>query len=527
MTRMQHAGRIGWLMVAAAALLGWELYHSEATFADGLRYIHRAEHLGGQSPMVGLVQGVDHPLHPLGIAAAHKLIGGTGPASWQHAAIGLCFASAVLLVIPTYLLALELFGPSAAWMACVLALVNPIIGYVVVNVLSETTFLLWWTFGLWGAVRFLREGRFLWLPLAIAFGALAYLTRPEGMLLPAAIVLTLALMPVLPATRINWPRWWRALAFLGVGFVVLAGPYIALKGGLGTKPGIARVLGLAPRSDPMGLERERPLPPGQTISETYRLATSRMIEKFGESVTPPLFAVGIFGVALSIYQGMRIRAWLLLLIVLAASAFGLVRLHATGGYLTVRHGLIPGMILTIAAAHGLTWLMGKASIPGRWLGWPQERVRPGPAVWGAVLAGLVLYPNLHRLGPHNAGPYSVYVSTGRWIAEHAHESERILDMTNWSLFFSERPGYPFSQVYAAPADPNLRWIVVRKPHLDGHWRYSQILKDMIGGRQPIATLPDTASDHQVQVRIYDLKSSKDARPPAMALDASASGAARR
>src|SRR5262249_45618176 len=310
---MQHAGRIGLLMAAAAALLGWELYHTEATFADGLRYIQRAERFERESLRTGLLHGVDHPLHPLGIAAAHRLMGGTGPASWQHAAIGLCFAFAVLLVIPTYLLALELFGPQAAWLACVLVVVTPIIGYVVVNVLSESTFLFWWTFGLWGAVRFLREGRFVWLPLAIAFGVLAYLTRPEGMLLPAAVVLTLALMPILPATRINWPRWWRALAFFGAGFVMLAGPYIGLKGGLGTKAGIARVLGLAPKSDPMGLERERPLPAGQKTTETYRIALGRMTKAFTESVTPPLFAIGIFGVALSLYERTRIRAWLLLL----------------------------------------------------------------------------------------------------------------------------------------------------------------------------------------------------------------------
>ena len=195
MTTLQHAARIGLLMAGAAALLGWEIRHTEATFADGLRYIHRAEQIEGGSWTDGVLKGIDHPLHPLGIAAAHKILGGVGPASWERAALVLCFACGVLLVIPTYLLALELFGERAAWLAGVLALLNPIIGYVVVNILSESTFLLWWTFGLWATVRFLREGRFFWLPLAIGFGALAYLTRPEGMLLPAAIVATLLLLP--------------------------------------------------------------------------------------------------------------------------------------------------------------------------------------------------------------------------------------------------------------------------------------------------------------------------------------------
>ena len=187
MTTLQHAARIGLLMAAAAALLGWELYHTEASFADGLRYIHRAERFERES-----LERRDAPGHrPPAPSAGDR----RGPSPRRGHRAGLVGArgrldsaslSAVLLVIPTYLLALELFGPQAAWLACVLALVNPIIGYVVVNVLSESTFLLWWTFGLWGAVRFLREGRFVWLPLAIGFGALAYLTRPEGMLLPAA-----------------------------------------------------------------------------------------------------------------------------------------------------------------------------------------------------------------------------------------------------------------------------------------------------------------------------------------------------
>ena len=547
MTTLQHAARIGLLMAGAAALLGWEIRHTEASFADGLRYIHRAEQIDRGSWTEGVFKGIDHPLHPLGIVAAHRVLGGVGPASWQRAALALCFACAVLLVIPTYLLARELFSEESAWIACVLVLLNPIISYVVVNILSESTFLLWWTFGLWGGVRFLREGRFLWLPLAIGFGALAYLTRPEGMLLPAAVALTLLLLPILRATRINWPRWWRALAFLGCGLILLVGPYIAAKGGLGTKPGIARVLGLAPRSDPMGLEREHPLSPDQTTAETYKLATIQMLRVFRAAMTPPLFAIGLFALGFAVSQrivmryrsgatlrgsvrdllrlphpeewlGSRIRAWLFLSIVLAASAVALVRLHATGGYCTVRHGLVPGMILTMVAGNGLAWLMLKAAIPGRWLGVDSERLRPGPAVWAVFFVLVIVLPNVRVRVPAKPGPFDVYQSTGRWIAEHAGTTGQVLDLTDWSLFFSQRRGFPFASVYDAPKHPEIRWIVVRKPHVEGRWHYSQVIRQLIGNREPVALIPAHASSDQIQIRIYDRESplsaeiAKDGRP---------------
>src|SRR5262245_26514911 len=96
-TTLPHAARIGLLMAGAAALLGWILRHTEANFADGLRYIHRAEQIERGAWGEGVLGGVDHPLHPLGIVAVHRLLGGTGPVAWQRAALGLCFAAAVLL----------------------------------------------------------------------------------------------------------------------------------------------------------------------------------------------------------------------------------------------------------------------------------------------------------------------------------------------------------------------------------------------------------------------------------------------
>jgi hypothetical protein len=505
-TTLQHAARVGLLAAGAAALVGWAMRHSEANFADGLRYIRRAELIEPTARPASLLSGVDHPLHPLGIALVHGMLGGEGPASWQRAALVLCFSSVVLLVVPTYLLTLELFGERAAWMGCLLVAVNPIVHYIVVNVLSECTLLVWWTFGLWAAVRFLREGRFAWLPLATAFGGLAYLTRPEGMLLPAALATTLVLLPLLRATRINWPRWWLAISFLGGGLLVAVGPYVALKGGLGTKPGIARVLGLAAPPPAMGLEREKPLPPGQTTWMTYRIAATRMLKMFRAAVTPPILPVALVGLVLAGVSRARVRAFLFLAIILAAAAIALVRLHAVAGYCTARHALIPGLILTLAGAYAITWVMDKVSIPGRWLALRNERLRPGPAVWAVVIGCLIVIPSLRGLGPFNAGPFAVYREAGEWIAQNMQGGDQVLDLTDWSLFFSERNGYSFANLYQAPLDPSTRWIVARKPHVEMNWPYSRVVRELIGDRRPVALVPPRASPHQIQIRIYDCRS---------------------
>ncbi len=503
---MNHAHRMLLLLAGSALLLGWVIKHSEPTSSIGLRYIEQAQQVerGGWGDV--LYTGIDHPLHPLLIASAHRLFDGQSPASWQRAALLCAFVSTVLLVIPVYLLALELFGPGSALLGAVLVIANAVTGSIVVNMLSETSFLLWWSFGLWAAVRFLKEGRFAWLPLAIGFGALAYLTRPEGILLPMALALAMLILPLQRTNRINWPRWWGAIMLVLGGALLCSGPYAAIKGGLGTKPGIARVLGLAPRSAPLALEREAPLSPEQTTFDTYSLATARTVDALLGAVTLPLLPFALLGLWLAARREGGRRAVLLVTIVLCAAIVALVRLHATGGYLAVRHALIPGMLLTLGAAEGLGWLTSKVAIPGAWLGLSHDRFRLGPAVWAALIALLLVVPDLRSLGPAHPGPFAVYYRTGDWLAANTQSDERVLDLTDWSLFFSRRAGYHFADLYKAPDDPKMRWIVVRTPEVEGQWHYQKIVAELLRDREPVARLPAEPAPGEMQISIYDRQS---------------------
>jgi 4-amino-4-deoxy-L-arabinose transferase-like glycosyltransferase len=487
----------------AAALLTWSIHHTETSFADGLRYIHQAEQIEAGSWHNGALRGTDHPLHPVALAAMHRLLGDAGPVSWQRAALWLSFCCTVLLVIPIYMVTLELFGEGAAWLACLLVIINPLSSYIVVNVLSESTLLLLWTLGMWAAIRFLRDGRLAWLFAAIGLGAAAYLARPEGLLLAVALCMTLVMMPLFRGTRFETGQSFRTIACVVVGVVLLAGPYIAARGGLGTKPGIARVLALAPQSNPHALEREKPLTADVPVLHTYGLATVRMVKILRVAVTPVLFPFAMLGLLQLLVRKRNLRAAMFLAIVLGASAIALVRLHATGGYGVTRHGLVPGIILTIAAAGAIGSLAARVRFPGRWLRLEQDRVGIAAPVWSVLLAGVMLAMNWRGMLVENLNPFAVYHAAAGWLAQNVSAAERVLDMTDWSLYFSQRPGYPFADVYKAPGDPATRWIVVRGPHIEGRWPYAQVIRELIGAREPVALIPARAAPGQLQIRIYD------------------------
>lgn len=493
-------------MALAAVLLGWLVFHTEILFADGLRYIAQAQRIARGSWEEGLFRSVDHPVYPLAIAFCHDGLGVGGedsPRAWQAAAQVASATAGTLLVVPLYLLGLELFGAGAAWLGVMLFFLAPLTGHTMADVLSESTFLLFWLSGFWSALRFLRRGTFGWLPLTIGFGILAYLTRPEGLLLPAALVATLVLMPILPATRMNWPRWWAAVGFLVVGSLLVVGPFIALKGGLATKPAIARLLGTAPRSAADAVERARPLDPSQSEWKTYGLAIKAVWEAVREMTSLPLLPLAVLGIALAVRRSEPgARAWLFLIVIGSGALLALIRLHVTGGYCTPRHALIISVPLILAAGFGLDRLLRAISIPGRFFGLGAERLTAGPAIWALVLLGFGLWSSPQILEPINLNSRG-YRLAADWIVEQVPADSPVVDVTGWSLFYSERHGYTFANLHDSLTDPDVRWIIARESHLKGRWWYCHVLRELIGQREPVALFPESSGRGLAHVFVFD------------------------
>jgi hypothetical protein len=183
--------------------------------------------------------------------------------------------------------------------------------------------------------------------------------------------------------------------------------------------------------------------------------------------------------------------------------------------------MIPGTVLTLAAAHGLTWVMRSAWVDGRRLGLGEGRLRPGPAVWVLVVAAVVVWPPYRARTPY-ASSFAPYRAAGVWLAERREAEGRVLDLTDWSLFFSGRQGSGFARVLDAAGRPDTRFLVVRDAHLAGHLHYNDVVRRLVDGRAPVARFPERPEPRQLQVEVYDL--SPDA-PAAVAVGHD--GAARR
>lgn len=502
--------RIGLLMTLASLLLGWLVAHTDVLFADGLRYIRQAEALTRGVGDVGLKKAVDHPAYPVAVAVAHRIIGGQEPDDWQSAAQLASVVAGVLLVIPLYLVSRDLFGDSAAVPACLLFYVAPLTGHVFADTLSESTFLFFWMCGLWASLRFLKGGAFGWVPAVVGFSALAYLTRPEGLLLPAALLTTLGASPVWVARGLG-KRGLLVLGVLVVGSACLVGPYVAFKGGIGTKPSVGRLLGLRPKSPAHAVERQRPLDPDQSAAKTYAVAGKAVVKATAEALTWPLIPLAAIGLVCLRPRGGEARQWRLLAVIGAASVLALVRLHATGGYCSPRHTLILSVILIPAAAFGLERLLVRAAEtfaarpPWKTVGW----------VLALAAAAIVNAPE--TFAPVNEG-MDGYKQAGRWLSAHTPEGVRVVDVTGWTQFYGRRAGYTFEDLVAAPDDRSARWVVVREAHLRGPWDYCQRLRDLVDGLDPVAVFPGSARHRPTKVYLFDrlprLARSQPDAPPA-------------
>jgi hypothetical protein len=431
------------LVVVAVGLRGWQLLHTEVASRDSIGYIRIAWQLE-QRPWPAVMEKADqHPAYPLALLAmslpVRQFTRLDLASQMQWSAQFASSLASVLLVLPMFYLGRELFDRRIGFWTALFFQCLPTSGRGMADGLSEPLFLLGCAAALAFACHALRRGSVVSFSFAGLFGGLAYLTRPEGLFLPAFTGIVLLLAQAVPRWRHPWRRVLAGGTALTLGTLLLAGPFVCAIGGLTSKhtPGEILKNGGVGAQNIEGRSSVHE-PPGSPLwavwwNEGKAPAAARVWWGFTTFLTvlskaffyvywvPALVGLWWFRDRFRLVPG----AWVMALSC-ATLAYFLYRVAQVMGYLSDRHTLLIVLCGGYFAVAALARLgEGLARLTG---------VR-----WGAtaVLALAVASPlprTLETLHFERAG----FRTAGAWLAEHTLPGDFVFDPYCWANYYAGR-----------------------------------------------------------------------------------------
>lgn len=229
------------LFLAGVSVKGWLVARTEVLARDGVGYIRFADRLEKEDWSKVLLSEEQHPLYPLHVLAIQQLNRPLHPhqrnaLTWQSSAQAANLLAGVLLALPMFLIGRDLFDPRVGFWGALLFQLLPVPARVTADTLSEGTYLLWMACAVYFAIRAFQTRGTLWFALTGIAGGLAYLVRPEGVLVIALTGALLIGMQVLRSSRIPWLQFLACLGALGLAAILTAAPYWIAIGHVTNKP---------------------------------------------------------------------------------------------------------------------------------------------------------------------------------------------------------------------------------------------------------------------------------------------------
>ncbi|MCS7045494.1 MAG: glycosyltransferase family 39 protein [Gemmataceae bacterium] len=454
------------LLVLVVPLRAWMVVNTEVLARDSIGFIRYAL-LFDQHSWAEVVQTIDqHPGYPWAVWAVsvpmRRLFGPATPELMRLCAQLVSGLAAIALVLPSYYLGKALAGPRLAFGGSLLVQWLPTTAHHLSDGISESLFLFLLTTALWSAVRGCQNRHWLWFAATGAASGLAYLTRPEGLVVSLAVAAALVLGQALRPARQPWTAVAAQALALLIGLVPLAALYTVPAGRLTRKPALERMLASAGNaSTPRPL---RSVPPAmlsgdafvQISAPMHRLA--RGCWSLAAELAAALHYLGFFAVmaalpklpAMADDPGRRV-----VVLYFLGHAMLLVVLATAAGYLSDRHVIPMVLLLAYAAAAGLQAVGGWClSCRFRRRGWND---RAGLLVLAGVIV-IVSPQTLARLHGHRAGNHAA----GLWLAEHWRPGDIVIDDHCWSHYYARQVFFEGQDPTAAPDHRALCYVVITR-----------------------------------------------------------------
>jgi hypothetical protein len=450
------------LLVLLTAGVRWQVIrHTEVAARDSIGFIRYAWELEHQPWKKVLRHSHQHPGYPVILLAVSwpvRTLLGTDCRTMQFSAQLASALASVLLVVPMFYLGRELLGRGAGFWGTAFFQCLPVSGRVLSDGLSEATFLLFAVSALLVAARALRDNGPMRFAVCGGLVGLAYLTRPEGVLLLLAVLGTLLAMQAVPALRRSWQQVTLCGGSLCMAVLLVGSPFALVVRSFTTKPTGQQLIDPdKARQDSSAVgegSRNPALPSARTPAASPLLSCLVGVYMPSRARDPRLWAVGAIGLetlrgfqyALAIPAllglwafrrrlAVRPTAWVVAALCVLHTLV-LWRLALVKGYVSERHVLLLALCGMFPAAAGVPVLAGWLVAGVRWFG---LSLRPTvvPYLAGLLLVGLTVFALPETFKPLHANRAG-HKAAGVWLAEHAAPADTIVDPFCWAHYFAGR-----------------------------------------------------------------------------------------
>jgi 4-amino-4-deoxy-L-arabinose transferase-like glycosyltransferase len=461
-----------WLLLLVVCILPlriWLLCNTEVTARDSITFIRFAHELDTTPWRAVLMKEQQHPGYPVAVWLFSKplqAVWGTTAGTMQLAAQLVSLIASLLLAVVMFRLGVRLWNQSIGFLGALLFQFLPGCGHHLSDGISEGLFLLCVASALWLFVRGAQTRRILDFVLGGACAGLAYLIRPEGLIVIAAFGIFWIAYLVYARPRWPWRSWTCALTAAVAMCVLVGSVYVAAIGKLSVKPNVAIEISLERFPD-----EASPILFASVWASNF-VASGDLRVQLGQTLRALVLElcqgfhyVGCVSLLWGVlFCGRRLAArsefWLLP-IYLAIHTAALVYLGVKASYVSERHVMplvmLGSYICAIGIAHFAELVVGL---------WARcRRTEASPVAIGCLVALLstsllatyltktVLPLHGNRVGNREAG---------RWLAGHVRAGDVIVDEHQWSKFYS---GLFFRDVEESklPPDPDAkRYTVVTR-----------------------------------------------------------------
>ncbi len=534
------------LLFVACLVQAWTISRAVVPAQDCVRYLIVAQGFERDGLTATLRTQPEQPLFPTLVWLVHGLTTAAGWVNTADWAASLQIAAAiplVLSVLPVYLLFQRLHGDRAALVATLLYCLLGGISRLGADGLSDSTHLALFMAALWCAAQYFDAadgGSPGWLTGCGLFTGLALTARCESVVLPVALVATLALLACL---RPSWQAWKRAAfgsATFSLGLTLVLVPYLAWCDALTPTTALTRLMGRAGAAEAAPLNDFRPGARANAIEPRWEVpglgrlvfgkkdtsnssrfhgylsAGAKLLHELAQTLHYWLAVLASLGLAARWRQLVTPLDRFMQCLCAALIVAGIL-VAARAGYLSTRHVLLLVVLAIGWAGYGIVfvadWLAGLLTRPverASRLLMPRpvsEQARrlfyglcPHAGASSMLAAACVAACGADCSGQLHASR-EAHREAAQWLMMHAAPSAAVLDSRGWTALYTGRKTYRYEAAQAAFTDPALRYVVVEQAELGASSRRSETMRLLMGhAGEPVARFAAADSDkHSVAI----------------------------